>query len=139
MGSFIFAGSDAPLWAQRDALIDIGLFNPLKVYDDIFVEGLIAGLTKARLFFFQSPFFSFTETVGKESYVRPHQNRVLDKFLHAVHESISVAARHKSLISRLTFVRKLSVCLGNRRLVGNGKHAHPSTEDSQRVDCIKGL
>lgn len=83
--------------------------------------------------------FPLAEAIPKKVDVRPHQNRVFDKFLHAIHETISVATGHESLISWLAFIRKLSICFGDRGLIWDSKHAHPPTQETQRVHGIERL
>ena len=84
-------------------------------------------------------FLPFTKTVAKKADVRPHQNRIFDKLLHAIHQAISVTTWHESLISRLTFIGELCICLGDRRLIRDRKHTHPPTKDTQRVNRIERL
>ena len=72
-------------------------------------------------------------------YVRLHQDGVFDKFLHTIYQTVTIATRHESLVTRLAFVWEMGIGLGNRWLIGDGKHTHPAAEDTQGVDCIEWL
>lgn len=66
-----------------------------------------------------------------------HDNGVLDKLLHAVHQAVAVPAGQHA--AALFLGRKLRVGLWDGALVRNGKHAHPPTEDPERIDAVEGL
>lgn len=70
----------------------------------------------------------------------PHDNRVLDKFLHAVDQAIAVATWHEaaSALGSILF-SKLLVSHRDRGLVRDREHPHPPTKDAKRVDGVKGL
>jgi hypothetical protein len=55
------------------------------------------------------PLLAFTETISEQPKVRPHENSIFDKFLHAIHQAISIATRQESLIPRLTLFWEMSV------------------------------
>lgn len=100
---------------------------------------LSTGFRSKQLCLLYLPFLPFTKTVTEKPDVRPHQDRIFDKLLHAIHQTISVSTRHESLISRLPFIGELCICLGDRRLIRDRKHTHPPTKDTQRVDRIEWL
>lgn len=56
-----------------------------------------------------------------------HDNGVLDKLLHAVHQTVPVPAGEHA--AALFLGRKLRVRLWDGALVRYDKHAHPATED----------
>lgn len=71
--------------------------------------------------------------------MRFHHDSVFDEFLHAIKESIPVAASRQpvNIIAFSTHV--LRVRLWNRGLAGNGEHAHPVAQNTQWIDRIEGL
>jgi hypothetical protein len=85
------------------------------------------------------PLLPLTIPIRKQIDMRPHQNGVLDKLLHTIHQTIPVAAGHEMMVSRLSCVREMGIRLGDGRLVWDREHAHPSTEDAEGVDCVEGL
>lgn len=80
-----------------------------------------------------------TEPIPKKFQVRPHEEGVLDKLLHAIYQSVPVTTGHQPLISRLTFVGELCIRFRDRRLIRNGEHAHPPAEKTQSVDGVERL
>jgi hypothetical protein len=88
---------------------------------------------------FQSPLLTFTISVRKELKVRPHQDSILDELFHAINQAIPVPARHEMIVSRLTGIREVSVCLWDRALIRDDKHAHPAPQDPERVDGVERL
>lgn len=89
------------------------------------------------LFLLDSLFFPFTESIPKQVEVRPHDDGVLDKLLHAVYQPVPVATGHEP--TAFLLLGELSVRLRDGALIWNGEHAHPATENAQRVDGIEGL
>ena len=77
--------------------------------------------------------------VAKKVEMRPHHHGILDKLLHAIHETVSVRARHQpaAALEGLGFgvvggdsVGELRVGHGDGTLVRDGEHAHPAPEDA---------
>lgn len=83
--------------------------------------------------------FPLTEPITKKFQVGPHEEGVLYKLLHAIHQSVSVTTGNKPLISPLTVSGELCVRFRDRRLIRNSEHAHPPAEKTQRVDGIERL
>lgn len=91
-----------------------------------------------------------TIPVAKKIKVLSHDNSILHKLLHAIDHAISIPRRHQPAatfsfeISFLTTVRvlgvgELLVSHGDRGLVRYREHAHPATEDAERVDGVERL
>ncbi|BCR90414.1 uncharacterized protein ACHE_60300S [Aspergillus chevalieri] len=57
--------------------------------------------------------------------MRSHQNRILHKLLHTIHQSVPILTSEKPLNPDLPLRRKMRVRLRNRRLIRNSEHAHP--------------
>ena len=92
------------------------------------------------LCFLHSSLLSLTVPVSHEPEMLAHQDSVLDKLLRAIDDAISIAASHEPRSTfGSTLFREDGVCLGNRGLVWDGEHAHPSTENAQAVDSIERL
>lgn len=94
-----------------------------------------------RLLFLYPLFLSLTISIAKQVKTRPHQQTKLDQFLHAIHQPISIGAGQKSTspVFFCVFGGKLGVCLREGALVGDGEHAHPATENAQRIYGVEGL
>lgn len=83
--------------------------------------------------------FPLTEPITKKFQVGPHEEGVLYKLLHAIHQSVPVTTGHKSLISWLTVIGEMCIRFRDRRLIRNSEHAHPPAEKAQRVDGVERL
>ena len=99
--------------------------------------------------------YAFAEPIPEQIKMLPHHERVLDELLHAIHDAVAVAGGFESTTAvggrgiaihtlcvrggRWRLVGEMCVCLRDRRLIRNHKHAHPSAEDAERVDRVEGL
>lgn len=72
--------------------------------------------------------FALAVSTPKKVKVRTHDDGVLDKLLHNIDESVSVATGKKSgaATAVAAFIFKVLVGCGYAGLVGDGEHAHPS-------------
>jgi len=73
--------------------------------------------------------------------MRPHDDGVLDKLLHTVHQPISIGAWLESTapFHGVFGTGKVSPSFGDGALVRDGKHPHPAAEDAQRVNHVERL
>lgn len=122
-------------YAEQSFYKILSLWHCLR-YIVLYFSSSCSGNHLCLLYFLLLP---LAKPITEKTDVRPHQNRIFDKFLHAIHQTISVAARHELLISRLTFIWKLCICPRDRGLIRNSKHTHPPTQDTQGVDGIERL
>ena len=73
--------------------------------------------------------------------MRPHDNRILYKLLHAVDQPVSVRARFEAAapVHRIVGVGEVGPRFRNGALVRDGEHSHPAAQDAQRVHCVERL
>ena len=84
------------------------------------------------------PLLPLAKPIPKQFKLWPHNNRILDKFLHAINKPVPITTRQKPT-RLITLIRKLRIRFRQTRLVRNTKHAHPAAEDTERVHGIEGL
>ena len=71
--------------------------------------------------------------------MRPHQNRILNKLLHTIHQPVAIPTRHQPLIPGRPLIWEMRVRLRDRRLIRDREHAHPPAQYPERVHCVEGL
>lgn len=70
----------------------------------------------------------------------PHHDSIFYKFLHAIHQPISVPTwLHSASLIPFLALRELRISHGHTALIRNSKHAHPATQYTQRIHRIKRL
>ena len=95
-------------------------------------------LLRRRLRRLQLPLRPLAKPISKKLKLRPHEDTILDKLLHAVHQPIAIPTRQQP--ARLVaLVRELRIRSRQAGLVGDAEHAHPAPEDPQSVDGVEGL
>lgn len=88
---------------------------------------------------FQPFILPFAESIPEKLDVWSHQDCIFDKLFHTIHQTITVTTRQEPLISWLTFIWEMGVGPWNRGLIGDRKHTHPATENTQGVNRIERL
>lgn len=91
-----------------------------------------------RLRLLRPPLHPLAKPIPKKLKLRPHKDTILDKFLHTIHQPISIPTRQQPT-PLISLIRELRIRSRQAGLVGDAEHAHPAPEDPQRVDGVEGL
>jgi hypothetical protein len=84
---------------------------------------------------------SYTKPIPKQFEMRPHNNGILNKLLHTIHQPIPIPTRQQP--STPTAISPLILKLLPRSLqttlIWDSKHSHPPAQYPQAINSVKAL
>lgn len=89
--------------------------------------------------FSNPPLLTLTKPIPEQLQMRPHQNGVLHKLLHTIHQPVPIRTRHQPRIPRASLIGELRVRLRDGGLVRDREHPHPPAQDPEGVHRVEGL